>query len=127
MNSANQRWSYWKVCVTPGRVQPARHAPDTVRQLATFVRAHFGLATQMNVHTAPGQLTLEVRSDGRLDAHDPDCVQFLRERFQEFFERACGPGTTTTLTGKLEAGSRQDGSPPEQLIMLPRFSEMQHG
>jgi hypothetical protein len=43
----------------------------------------------------------------------------VHRRWRSFFTLGFGPGTNTVLDRELKAGSRQDGTPSEQLIILP--------
>lgn len=121
-NSANQRWSAWRITVQPGRVQPsATKAEAILPAVARFTRALFGSVTQMRVLTQTGAVTFEVRTEGA-PVHDEKYVTHVTERYAGFFQRGFGPGTVTTVDARLLAGSREDGSASDQLVMLPTLA-----
>jgi len=117
-NSRNQIWSLWEFLVTPGK-QVARPFEVVRHNCARFGRREFGSASQMNVeYRASGQWVIKVRSE-RHPVHDPRFVEIMRERWEQFLTLGFGVGTTVKLHAKLEAGSRDDGTPADQLIIIP--------
>lgn len=118
MNSAHQLWSLWV-----WRVEPSRKVAlpfEVVKSTAArFVRQRFGSAGQMRITEDLTSYKFEVRVEGP-PAHDPGYVSAMKVLFAQFFVSYFGPGTGVTLIGpRIQSGSRQDGRPPEQLIILP--------
>ena len=74
----------------------------------------------MKVEQKGRSYIVEVRTEGH-PVHDDEYVRSIRRQFSQFCKMGLGVGTRISLSTKLEAGSRQDGTPPEQLIMLPKF------
>lgn len=62
--------------------------------------------------------TIEVRTE-RHPVHDARFVDWMTEQWTRFFVNGFGVGTKVTCSTKLEAGSRQDGTPADQLVMIP--------
>lgn len=122
-NSANQRWSKWVFVVSPGGIKRPSFA-EVKLNAARFARTRFGQSSAMKVAehcTSQGVLVLNVweitvRSEGH-PVHDPAYVNWMRCQWQSWAEKGFGPGTVVTLDAKLEAGSRQDGTPTDQMIM----------
>jgi hypothetical protein len=119
-NSANQRWSKWTFTVTPGRTI---ERPFTVlkENCARFGRKAFGGATEMRITQTRERVTIEVRTEGHAQ-HEAPYVEWMRKQWERFLINGFGLGTTVTLETKIEAGSRQDGRPADQLIILPPLS-----
>jgi hypothetical protein len=46
----------------------------------------------------------------------------MQANWQRFFESGLGQGTTVRMKVKLMAGSRQDGTPSEQLLIMPHIN-----
>ena len=116
-NSTNQWWSYWKFTVTP----PVWRQLDfeNVRSIyARFGRTTFGSATQMKVTEHMWEWVIEVRTEGH-PVHDPNFAKNITAQWEAFFRHNFGKGVKVVTETKLQAGSRQDGTPAEQLIMLP--------
>lgn len=120
MNSANQWWSKWTFTVVPGGVR-RRVFAEVRENCARFGRKAFGSASQMRVTQLPGAWRVEVRTEGH-PAHDAAYVAWMDAQWKRFFESGFGQDTQVSCAVKLEAGSRQDGTPAEQLLMLPRLS-----
>lgn len=117
-NSKNQLWSRWAWTVRPGRSVVLPFEPVKL-VLANHVRSLFGSAGQMRITEKLDHYIIDLRIEGR-PAHDPDFVAHIKRKMVVFFIKQFGPTTTVTMTPpKIEAGSRQDGSPPDQLIILP--------
>ena len=116
-NSANQRWSKWIWFVAPGTIT-ARPFKNVVENVARFARKGFGSASQMRIRETPKGYIVEVLSEGH-PAHDPQFVKYMKDCFQKFFINGFGPDTQVRLTVKLMAGSRQDGTPADQMVVLP--------
>lgn len=127
-NSRHQIWSLWTFTVTPGR-NMRRTFEEVKAQCARFGRKAFGSASQMKVErNGVGQWIVKVRTE-RHPVHDPRYVEHQRMHWQRFFENGFGVGTQVTLQAKLEAGSRDDGTPADQLIIIPplQIGELRNG
>jgi len=126
-NSSNQCWSKWTITVTPGRQVP-RLYEDVKQNTARFIREGFGSATQVHIAHVIKDLRniyiIKIRTEGH-PAHDPQFVEYCRGCFLDFFTIGFGVGTLVETEVKWEAGSKQDGTPAEQLLILPqlRFTE----
>lgn len=117
-NSLNQRWSKWVFTIFPGG---RKHPQFSVIEAnaARFGRRHFGSASQMRVTCEErGRVRIEVRSEGH-PVHDVAYVEWMSTLWRLWAMTGWGVGTTVTCESKLEAGSRQDGTPPDQLIIGP--------
>jgi hypothetical protein len=126
-NSANQLWSKWVWFVRPakgvsaaGNVIP-RTWNECLSNIARFGRKAFGSASQMNVRQTGRGYIIEVLTEGH-PVHDPQFVEHMRQSWDQFFKSGFGLSTTTKMTAKLMAGSRQDGSPSDQLVVLPSLT-----
>lgn len=117
-NSRNQRWSKWQWTVYPGRRVAVPFEPIK-RVIANFARQHFGQAGQMRITEKLDQYVIELLTEGK-PAHDPSFVRYTAAVFENFFTVQFGVGTRTVQAEpRWMAGSRQDGSPHDQMIMLP--------
>jgi hypothetical protein len=116
-NSANQRWSKWKIVVTPGftRSRDFREFQDNT---ARFLRKGFGSASQCRIRYSGTRYEIEVLAEGK-PAHDPEFVAYYQRSFEKFFTNGFGVGTEVKVSARIMAGSLQDGTPSEQMIMLP--------
>jgi hypothetical protein len=119
-NSQNQRWSKWVWFVVPGTIK-ARPFLVVRDNCARFGRKAFGSASQMRVRRNLRGYIIEVMTEGH-PVHDPTYVDFMRKNWDRFFTEGFGNGTTTKMSAKLLAGSRQDGKPSDQLLILPQLS-----
>ena len=123
-NSANQRWSFWEYRIYPERTR--RPDYQTVKgNSARFGRLMFGRASEMRVVHATDTYgrpywEVAVRSEGH-PVHDPTYVLWMHNEWQRFFQQVFGQTCEVQPHARLEAGDRQDGTPPDQLIMLPRL------
>ena len=116
-NSAHQTWSKWTFRVTPGRTV-VRSFDQVKENCARFGRKAFGSVAQMRVTLLPLGYLVEVRAEGH-PVHDPAYVDYMAAQWRRFFDSGFGAGTVVVCETKLEAGSRQDGSPSDQLIIVP--------
>ena len=117
-NSRNQLWSRWTWRVYPGR-QTDVPFPLIRDVFARYARKRFGSAGQMRVTRYSDYYVIDLRIEGK-PAHDPDYARHERMAWEGFFLSLFGNRTHTELRGpKIEAGSRQDGRPPDQLIIIP--------
>lgn len=120
-NSTHQRWSRWTATVTPDPSRKGWTFLDVRENCARFYRKAFGSATELNLvgSDVPGaRWTIDCRTEGH-PAHDPAYVAYLTDQLRKFFVAGFGPQTEVTFDVRLEAGSRDDGRPPDQLILGP--------
>lgn len=117
-NSRNQLWSRWTFVVRPGIAK--RHSFAEVKaNAARFARKAFGSATEMKIEVRrDGQWIIDVRTEGA-PVHELTFVDYMSANWRKFFRAGFGEQTTVDISSKLEAGSRQDGSPSDQLILAP--------
>ena len=120
-NSKNQRWTKWVITAT----QTNRVIPFEVfkTNVAKFARKVFGSASVMDIEE--GTLVWEVRvlSEG-LASHDPTVVEYVKTLWTRFLREGLGPSTMVEVTAALKAGSREDGTPPDQLIIMPSLASL---
>jgi len=116
-NSQNQRWSKWVWFVKPGRMIQ-RPFVDVKANCARFGRKAFGSVSRMNVTQTGRGYIIEVLTEGH-PVHDQNFVEYMRENWEEFFVSGFGLGTKVKMTAKLMAGSRQDGTPSAQMLIIP--------
>ena len=116
-NGQNQRWSKWVWFVQPGRTL-VRPFVDVKANLARFAGKAFGSVSQMRITQTGRGYLVELLTEGH-PVHDPSYRQYMRENWERFFISGFGQGTTVKMTAKLMAGSRQDGTPSDQLLILP--------
>lgn len=121
MNSGNQRWSRWTFTIKPGPTKLPNFA--TIKEnAARFGRKAFGSASQMRVEKwSDGTVLIIVRTEGH-PVHDPAYVKYMEENWLRWAIGGWGVGTTLELHTKLEAGTRQDGTPADQLIIAPQLA-----
>lgn len=133
-NSQHQLWSRWTVIVTPPKNRTrwggfdARLWAATVRRLFRTTAGEVKLDTRGGgmFSLRPRQYVACARLEG-VPAHDPDYRKALEAELLRFFGRGFGNGTTVHVDVHIEAGDRQDGKPPSQLVMLPTLtSEAPH-
>lgn len=120
LNSAHQRWSLWEYQVFPDTRRPTYELVKATA--ARFGRLVFGSASRMRIRCATdayGRLFWEVAvlSEGH-PVHDPAYVTWMHAQWRRFFALGFGPGEVRAHA-RLEAGDREDGTPPDQLILLP--------
>lgn len=123
-NSANQRWSFWEYRVYPDgtKTPPFQMVKENC---ARFGRLVFGSASEMRlVHAtdAGGREYWEIaaRSEGH-PVHDPLYTEWMHEQWRLFFRHGFGQSCEVQAHARLEAGSREDGTPPDQLIIIPEL------
>jgi hypothetical protein len=121
-NSGNQRWSRWSFTIRPAGVRRPTFE-DVKANAARFARKGFGTATQMRVATdSGGTVRIMVRTEGH-PVHEAAYVTWVTAQWQRWAVNGWGAGTTLTCDeAKLEAGSRQDGTPSDQLIIAPQLA-----
>lgn len=125
-NSQHQLWSHWTFTVYEG----GRHAPyaDVALNAARWLRAKFGSVARARVEEklliqrgiSQKYYVIEAQVEG-VPAHDPQLVTSVRQSFaRDFVFRGWGPLATSDVTAKVMAGSKQDGKPAAQLVVMPR-------
>src|ERR1041384_418336 len=127
-NSAHQRWSLWEYRVYPSQT----HRPlyrDVKANCARFGRLMFGSASEMHVlcgRDEYGRLywEIKVRSEGH-PVHDPRYVEWMHGVWRQFFQNGFGQTCDVWPHARLEAGDREDGRPPDQLIIMPSVKFME--
>lgn len=125
-NSAHQWWSLWQYRV----YRDSTRQPDfaTVKALcARFGQQLFGRASQMRIVYRTDGLgcpcwEISIRTEGH-PVHDPQYVAWMHDAWRYFFARGFGPSCLVQAHARLEAGDRQDGTPPDQLILLPALAD----
>jgi hypothetical protein len=121
-NSANQRWSFWQYRIYPDRTKRPEF-PTIKENCARFARTVFGQASEMRVVVATDQharlyVEVSVRTEGH-PVHEAPYVTYMHEQWDRFLRNGFGPTCEIQSHAHLEAGSRQDGTPADQLIILP--------
>jgi hypothetical protein len=120
-NSAHQRWSFWQYRIYPGGTKRPDFA--TVKQnAARFGLLLFGSASEMRVvqktdDDARLYWEISVRTEGH-PVHDPLWVEWVHAQWRRFLVHGFGD-SEVLCHARLEAGDRQDGTPADQLIILP--------
>ena len=119
-NSQNLRWSKWVWFVAPSR-QIVRSFAEVQANCARFGAKFFGHASQMRVRQTTRGYIIEVLTEGH-PVHDKTYTQYVSDVWQKFFDFGFGLGTNVKMSAKLMAGSRQDGTPAEQLLIMPSIN-----
>ena len=120
-NSTHQMWSRWTATITPDLTRALPSHDQVKENCARFYRKAFGAATELNITstTVPGgRWLIDCRTEGH-PAHDPSYVTYMTGHLRHFLQNGFGPKATVDLVVRLEAGDRQDGTPPDQLILGP--------
>jgi hypothetical protein len=121
-NSSHQRWSFWQYRVYP---DPA-HRPSfwaVKPSAARFGRLMFGSVSEMKIEQATddtGRLywQISILSEGH-PVHDPLYVGWMHTQWGRFLREGFGHSCEIRSHARLEAGDRQDGTPADQLIVVP--------
>lgn len=123
-NSQNQIWSLWVWKILVRKKIPY----DQVKQnCARFGRNAFGSSSQMNIQEDEHLnikrgvyyiWTIKVRSEGHQQP-DEAYVKYMKDNWDKFLRNGFGNDAVITFESKLEAGSKGDGSPASQLIIIP--------
>jgi hypothetical protein len=90
---------------------------------AKFGRLIFGSASEMRIVHATddhgrADWEITIRTEGH-PVHEAPYVAWVHAMWAKFFKDGFGPACEVQNHARLEAGSRQDGTAPEQLIMMP--------
>jgi hypothetical protein len=126
-NSAHQRWSQWTFDLTI-RWDGARR--DSILDNARrFFRQMFQTtAGRVRVERlGPVRWQIKLQVEG-VDCHDPGVRQAVEKQFRrDFLARGFGRlADLTRMDVALLAGTREDGTPSDQLIVLPPLSIRNH-
>jgi len=121
-NSQHQLWSRWHYRVYPAAGTSPRFSQVKLN-CARFGRLLFGGASEMLLEqiAPPGGRAywdVQIRTEGP-PAHDPQYVVWMHVQWDRFFRHGFGATCDVQSAVKIEAGSRQDGKPADQVIMLP--------
>lgn len=128
-NSAHQTWSKWTVRVIlpyHGHHIWPNHFESLKYLIAKYFREEFGSVAQAKItHSVAGNptsllstYTCECRSEGK-PTHDPDFQRHTKAKLKAWFKAKFGPQAVVNVSWRFEAGDRQDGTPLDQLIILP--------
>jgi hypothetical protein len=121
-NSKGQRWSLWEYRVYPSAL--IRPDYETVKaNCARFGRKMFGSPSAMRIREATDQQgrlywEIAVLSENH-PVHDPHYTEWIHWEWGLFLRHGFGWTSEIHSHARLEAGDRQDGTPPDQLIILP--------
>lgn len=127
-NSGHQRWSKWTFhFLLRSAEQPAL---DYVRDNARRFFAHLFRTTAGRVRVTQfgRRWTVELQVEG-VDVHDPQVQTRVRQQFARDFVRNGFRKQNAWLLrmeAALIAGSREDGTPCDQLIVMPMLSLKEH-
>lgn len=119
-NSANQRWSRWVLGIRADVKRPS--VKECAENAQRFFAKGFGRAGRVRCDQKGSYYSFVVEVEGP-PAHDPEFVRNVRQQFRaNFVEKGFGSGARlVTFEVGILAGSREDGSPPEQLLVLPHI------
>lgn len=124
-NGQNQRWSTWifTVAFTKKGFSLAVVKSDFEKKTAAFIKGLFGSsAGQWRYTCRPQGMTVEVFiEDTDITPYDPAYQEWVKLRVTQFFVKGFGADITVDVEGKLRAGSREDGRPSDQLLILPNI------
>lgn len=122
-NTQHQVWSLWTYTVRPGDRTKTPSKAEVSLLCAQFAVKVFGSTGQAQIdrqfnaiHGAWWVLKFRVEGDA---VRDPGKRLFIGKQWARFFAEHFGVGTHTHQDTKFEAGDKQDGSPREQLIIMP--------
>lgn len=123
-NSKNQIWSKWTFLVIPGVIKN-RPFREVEINCARFGRKAFGSSSEMrlrqNKYGVMTEYCIEILTEGH-PVHDPQFCDYMLRNFRRFFVSGFGTGTKVKMTTKLMSGSRQDGTPSDQLLVIPTLN-----
>lgn len=123
-NSQHQMWSRWIFAVEP---EAGRHPPRVsvlIDNMCRFSRAGFkSTVGRVRCEHTERCYSMIVEIEGP-PAHDPGYVASVKKEFiAKFMVPAFGSGARLARfeVGVL-SGDKQDGTPPDQLLILPQLS-----
>lgn len=121
-NSQHQLWSRWII-----GIEASPQKLPSVREVIANARRYFAAAFKSSVGRVRCDqqgtyycITVEIEGP---PAHDPEYVAALQRDVEaRFVAKGFGHSATVTrfVTGIL-AGDRQDGTPPEQMLVMPQL------
>ena len=117
-NGQNQLWSKWTFTVWEAGKRPAR--ADVELNVARWLRKGFGSVSAARVSKTVLGWRFECLTEGR-PAHDPEYVAAVRSGFKDFVEKGWGVLASCKVNVKIMAGSKQDGKPAEQMVVMPHI------
>lgn len=118
-NSAHQLWSKW-IWVVAAVKHPKFE--EVKLNCARFARKVFGNATAMKIdQKADNTWTISLLTEGH-PVHDPRYLAYLKSIWVRFLKNGFGEASKIIVDVKLTAGSRQDGSIAEQMIIIPAIN-----
>jgi hypothetical protein len=122
-NSTHQLWSKWIVTIRPtGPGVPQFEYVTT--NTARFMRKAFGSAASCRVRQIARAWVVEVLADAQYHPLDADSFDALSRHFTQFFRNGFGESADVRVKARLMAGSRIDGRPPDQLLMMPSLGDV---
>lgn len=147
-NSAHQRWSRWtvRIALGPG---PRPTLAEVVENARRFVRAVFqttaGRVRVVEEATVGGTteppaaviaraarplvadvVVIQAEVEG-VPVHDAGYVESVRRQFLDHFVARGFRGSTGTVEAALLAGTREDGTPGDQLLVVPSIRFLEEG
>lgn len=130
-NSQHQTWSLWVFKVIPGDKTKHPSVQEVKWNCWKFGRQPeiFGQTGQMHVERVPRDIgefwIIKYRVEGK-EVFDPQLVKVYKAAWAKFFTNGFGAKTYVECEVKHEAGDKQDGKPPDQLIIIPpvNFKEL---
>lgn len=114
-NSNNQVWSKWTFDIRPQKHVSMQWVKSNC---ARFGRKMFGSASEMRISYQNGVWKIEIRTEGA-PVQDVRFVQYIEQIWNKFLLAGFGGDANVCTTMKLEAGNKQDGTPSDQLVMVP--------
>lgn len=121
-NSQHQMWSRWTFQVRADLRKVPRYI-DCINNSRRFFKLLFGSVGRARCDQVGRDFTFTVELEG-VPAHDPQYVKDVKRQFtKHFMHRGFGFSARLTLfeVGVL-SGDKQDGKPPDQLLVLPQLS-----
>lgn len=120
-NSGNQRWSKWRFTFVIVGAQPT---VSYVRENAQRFFAQLFRSTSGAVRVTQIQRRwhVELRMEG-IDVHDPAFRQQVQKQFVcDFLQKGFRGVRFIEMEAGILAGTREDGSPRDHLIIMPLLS-----
>jgi hypothetical protein len=120
-NGAHQWWGKWTFEVSCSKGFSKSVTMEELKQnFGRFCRKLFGSNGVADVRWGRGKLTIDVLVEGgNVAPHDPYFVEYVRNQATAFMVNGFGPNARVQVAAKLMAGSRQDGTPAEQMLIVP--------
>lgn len=119
VNSKNQMWSRWIFGI---EADPSKtpFMKDCIENSRRFFAKLFGRAGRARCEIQGTYYVFTVEVEG-VAAHDPDVQKAVTLQFmKDFMHKGFGHSAhLKTIVVSVLAGDRQDGTPPDQMIVLP--------